>query len=168
MLGQENDGEPIRVFRLRHLQVAHERPNERPIRRLHEHHPDAGQLSLDSVSEVLAFDGVQRNVNQLDFLAHHLPDLDGLNLARTLARVDALRPLVPAGMTMAQMALSFILSNPDVSTVIPGMRKARNVEENHRRQLCRPAASRAPIGAAQASLGPQAQEVEQVRVPDCA
>jgi aryl-alcohol dehydrogenase-like predicted oxidoreductase len=33
-------------------------------------------------------------------------------------------------MTMAQMALSFILSNPDVSTVIPGMRKAGNVEEN--------------------------------------
>jgi aryl-alcohol dehydrogenase-like predicted oxidoreductase len=52
------------------------------------------------------------------------------NLAQTLARVGALRPLVPAGMTMAQMALSFILSNPDVSTVIPGMRKAGNVEEN--------------------------------------
>ena len=52
------------------------------------------------------------------------------NLALTLARVDALMSLVPAGMTMAQMALSFILSNPDVSTVIPGMRKARNVEEN--------------------------------------
>jgi aryl-alcohol dehydrogenase-like predicted oxidoreductase len=33
-------------------------------------------------------------------------------------------------MTMAEMALRFILSNPDVSTVIPGMRKARNVESN--------------------------------------
>jgi aryl-alcohol dehydrogenase-like predicted oxidoreductase len=33
-------------------------------------------------------------------------------------------------MTMAEMALRFILSNPDVSTVIPGMRKARNVEAN--------------------------------------
>jgi len=40
------------------------------------------------------------------------------------------RLLVPAGMTLAQMALRFILSNPDVSTVIPGMRKAHNVEEN--------------------------------------
>jgi len=28
------------------------------------------------------------------------------------------------------MALRFILSNPDVSTVIPGMRKMRHVEEN--------------------------------------
>jgi aryl-alcohol dehydrogenase-like predicted oxidoreductase len=29
-----------------------------------------------------------------------------------------------------EMALRFILSNPDVSTVIPGMRKARNVDAN--------------------------------------
>jgi aryl-alcohol dehydrogenase-like predicted oxidoreductase len=33
-------------------------------------------------------------------------------------------------MTMAEMALRFILSNPDVSTVIPGMRKTANVETN--------------------------------------
>jgi aryl-alcohol dehydrogenase-like predicted oxidoreductase len=33
-------------------------------------------------------------------------------------------------MTMAEMALRFILSNPDVSTVIPGMRKPRHVEAN--------------------------------------
>ena len=31
---------------------------------------------------------------------------------------------------MAQMALRFILNNPDVSTVIPGMRKRANVEAN--------------------------------------
>ncbi len=52
------------------------------------------------------------------------------NLESSVAHADALRPLVPAGMTMPEMALRFILSNPDVSTVIPGMRKARNVEAN--------------------------------------
>jgi len=52
------------------------------------------------------------------------------NLAATIARVDAIRPLVPDGSTMAEMALRFILSNPDVSTVIPGMRKTNNVEAN--------------------------------------
>ena len=31
---------------------------------------------------------------------------------------------------MAEMALRFILNNPDVSTIIPGMRKMRNVEAN--------------------------------------
>src|SRR5207248_11542028 len=36
----------------------------------------------------------------------------------------------PAGNSMAQMALRFILNNPDVSTIIPGMRKPRNVEAN--------------------------------------
>jgi aryl-alcohol dehydrogenase-like predicted oxidoreductase len=47
-----------------------------------------------------------------------------------LDRVDALAPDVPFGMPLAELALRFILSNPDVSTVIPGMRKARHVEAN--------------------------------------
>lgn len=33
-------------------------------------------------------------------------------------------------MTMPELALRFILANPDVSTVIPGMRRPRHVEEN--------------------------------------
>ena len=33
-------------------------------------------------------------------------------------------------MTLPELALRFILSNPDVSTTIPGMRKTRNVEAN--------------------------------------
>jgi aryl-alcohol dehydrogenase-like predicted oxidoreductase len=31
---------------------------------------------------------------------------------------------------MSEMALRFILANPDVSTIIPGMRKIRNTEMN--------------------------------------
>jgi len=52
------------------------------------------------------------------------------NLKNSVAHAEALRPLVPAGNSMAQMALRFILNNPDVSTSIPGMRKRRNVEAN--------------------------------------
>jgi aryl-alcohol dehydrogenase-like predicted oxidoreductase len=52
------------------------------------------------------------------------------NLAATAARVDRLRPAVPPDMTMAQLALRFILHHPAVSTVIPGMRKLKNVEQN--------------------------------------
>jgi aryl-alcohol dehydrogenase-like predicted oxidoreductase len=52
------------------------------------------------------------------------------NLKASVAHADALKSLVPAGMTMAEMALRFILSNPDVSTVIPGMRRSRHVEAN--------------------------------------
>ena len=60
------------------------------------------------------------------------------NLTATIARVEALRPLVPEGSTMAEMSLRFILSNPDVSTVIPGMRKMSNVEANAAASLAGP------------------------------
>ena len=52
------------------------------------------------------------------------------NLAATLERVEALQALVPIGMTMPEMALRFVLSNPDVSVVIPGMRKPDRVRAN--------------------------------------
>lgn len=52
------------------------------------------------------------------------------NLIPSVERADRLRPLVPEGMTMAEMALRFITVNPMVSTVIPGMRKERNVLMN--------------------------------------
>jgi aryl-alcohol dehydrogenase-like predicted oxidoreductase len=52
------------------------------------------------------------------------------NLIPTLERVDRLRPVVPAGMTMPELALRHILQHPAVSTVIPGMRKATHVEQN--------------------------------------
>jgi len=52
------------------------------------------------------------------------------NLNASVDRAEALRPLIPAGMTMPDMALRFILENPDVSTIIPGMRKLRHVEAN--------------------------------------
>ena len=52
------------------------------------------------------------------------------NLNASVDRAEALRPLVPEGMTMAEMALRFILSNPAVATVIPGMRRLRHVDAN--------------------------------------
>ena len=52
------------------------------------------------------------------------------NLVPSVERTDALKPLIPEGSTMAEMALRFILSNKAVSTIIPGMRKLRNVEAN--------------------------------------
>jgi aryl-alcohol dehydrogenase-like predicted oxidoreductase len=52
------------------------------------------------------------------------------NLAKTVARVDELKKLLPPGMTLPEMALRFILSNPDVSTTIIGMRKLQHVKEN--------------------------------------
>ena len=53
------------------------------------------------------------------------------NLIPSVERADALKPLAErAGMSLPEMALRFILSNPAVSTIIPGMRKLKNVESN--------------------------------------
>ncbi len=52
------------------------------------------------------------------------------NLHPAVDRAEALRPYVPPRMTMAEMAIRFILSNHDVATTIPGMRKVKNVESN--------------------------------------
>src|SRR5205085_5960941 len=53
-----------------------------------------------------------------------------LHLASTLERVDRLRPLVPPGQTLPQLALRYILQHPAVTTTIPGMRKPANVRAN--------------------------------------
>lgn len=52
------------------------------------------------------------------------------NLKATIDRVEKLKSLPHGGVSMAEMALRFILNNPDVSTIIPGMRKRANVEAN--------------------------------------
>ena len=52
------------------------------------------------------------------------------NLTQSVDRADALRPLIPGGMTMPDLALRWILAEPVVSTIIPGMRKVKHVDAN--------------------------------------
>src|SRR5262245_21057008 len=52
------------------------------------------------------------------------------NLIPSVERADALKPLVPPDSTLPEMALRFILANPDVATVIPGMRQPAHVRSN--------------------------------------
>jgi aryl-alcohol dehydrogenase-like predicted oxidoreductase len=52
------------------------------------------------------------------------------NLNASVDRAENLRPIVPAGMTMPELALRWILEDPRIATIIPGMRKVRNVEAN--------------------------------------
>lgn len=52
------------------------------------------------------------------------------NLQATLEHVEPLKALLPAGMSLPEMALRFILNHPAVSTIIPGMRKPRHVQQN--------------------------------------
>jgi aryl-alcohol dehydrogenase-like predicted oxidoreductase len=52
------------------------------------------------------------------------------NLDASVARADALAAVLPAGMSLPELALRFILSNPDVAVTIPGMRKRPHVRQN--------------------------------------
>ena len=52
------------------------------------------------------------------------------NLNASVDRARALEGLVPAGEAMPGMALRFILSNPDVHVVIPGMRSREHATSN--------------------------------------
>jgi aryl-alcohol dehydrogenase-like predicted oxidoreductase len=80
---------------------------------------DEGSLAGTMHANMTWPDGDWRNL-------YFTPD----NLRETLAHVDALRKDVPAGMTMPELALRFILASKDVSTVIPGMRKSAHVDAN--------------------------------------
>jgi aryl-alcohol dehydrogenase-like predicted oxidoreductase len=54
----------------------------------------------------------------------------GLDYETGLEAVEKLRPLVPSGQTMAQMALRWILMFPAVTCAIPGAKRPQQAEEN--------------------------------------
>lgn len=80
---------------------------------------DEGSLTGTLTPDSIWPEGDWRNIY---FSAAKLPEI--------LSRVYALKPLLHDGISLPELALRFILSNPDVATTIPGMRKIRNVEAN--------------------------------------
>jgi aryl-alcohol dehydrogenase-like predicted oxidoreductase len=52
------------------------------------------------------------------------------NLGPSVERADRLKELLPADMSLPELALRFILRHPAVSTVIPGMRRIEHVRAN--------------------------------------
>jgi len=82
---------------------------------------DEGSLTGTLTPDMTWPDGDFRN-------SYFAPD----RLKQTCRRVDLVREDLPSGMPMAELAMRFILSNQDVTTIIPGMRRLRNVEANLR------------------------------------
>jgi aryl-alcohol dehydrogenase-like predicted oxidoreductase len=54
----------------------------------------------------------------------------GLDYETGLQAVEALRPMVPSGQTLAQLALRWILMFPAVTCAIPGAKRPQQAEEN--------------------------------------
>ena len=54
----------------------------------------------------------------------------GVDFETGLQAVEELRPLVPPGASMAQMALRWILMFPEVTCAIPGAKRPTQAEDN--------------------------------------
>jgi aryl-alcohol dehydrogenase-like predicted oxidoreductase len=52
------------------------------------------------------------------------------NLRESVQRAEALKRMLPPGCSLPELALRFILQNPDVHCVIPGMRRLAHVRNN--------------------------------------
>lgn len=56
----------------------------------------------------------------------------GIPFAKGVELVDTIKPWVPEGLTMAQMAMRWILDHPAVTTIIPGASRPQQAMENAR------------------------------------
>jgi len=54
----------------------------------------------------------------------------GVEFEKGLAAVEEIKGVLPKGMTLAQMALKWILMHEEVSVVIPGAKRPSQVEDN--------------------------------------
>lgn len=52
------------------------------------------------------------------------------DIAHRAALVDELRAMLPAGMSLPQASLAFILAQPEVSTIIPGIKSSEQLKTN--------------------------------------
>jgi len=80
---------------------------------------DEGTLTGTLTKESVWPEGDFRNI-------YFVPD----NLIPSVDRAEKLKELLPPDMSLPDLALRFILENPNVTTIIPGMRKSRHVESN--------------------------------------
>jgi aryl-alcohol dehydrogenase-like predicted oxidoreductase len=71
-----------------------------------------------------------RNFNRLGEQFDRGETFSGVDFDAALAAVDALRPLVLPGISMAHFAMRWILDHPAVSCVIPGARNPDQIAQN--------------------------------------
>jgi aryl-alcohol dehydrogenase-like predicted oxidoreductase len=93
--------------------------------------PLASGLLTGKITKLTQFESDDhRNFNRAGEAFDQGETFSGVPMDVALAAVDELRPLVPAGATMAQFALRWILMNDAVSCVIPGGRRPDQATDN--------------------------------------
>lgn len=93
--------------------------------------PLASGLLGGKITRATTFrDDDHRNFNRDGAMFNVGETFAGLELDRGIAAAEQVAALVPAGMTMAQVALRWILDHPAVSVVIPGASRPEQVHAN--------------------------------------
>jgi len=86
----------------------------------------AGKMNRDTQFD----ESDHRNYNRNGEFFSQGETFSGIPFERALDLVELVRPMVPGGMSMAQMAMRWLLDQPVVSTVITGATKPEQVAEN--------------------------------------
>ena len=86
----------------------------------------SGKLRRDSTFEKTDHRNYNRHGESFDVGE----TFSGVDYETGLQAVEELRPLVPAGATLAQFALRWIVMFPEVTAAIPGARDVRQTEDN--------------------------------------
>jgi aryl-alcohol dehydrogenase-like predicted oxidoreductase len=93
-----------------------------------------GKLRLDTTFSATDHRGYNQHGEAFD----QGETFSGVDYTTGLQAVEELRPLVPAGMSMAQFALRWILMYPEVTTVIAGAKNPTQADDNTKASLLAP------------------------------
>jgi len=108
-------------------------PEERDVERVLARVPLATGLLTGKLTPDSQFaEGDHRHFNRHGESFDVGETFSGVDFETGLRAVEDLRPLVPAGASMAQLALRWILMFPEVTAAIPGARTAEQAEGNAR------------------------------------
>ena len=90
----------------------------------------SGLLSGKFTADSRFADDDHRNYNRDGDAFNVGETFGGLTFTQGLELVEQLRPMLPAGVSMAQAAMRWILDHPEVSVVIPGASRPAQAREN--------------------------------------
>jgi aryl-alcohol dehydrogenase-like predicted oxidoreductase len=120
------------IFRQRPADLFFERAVEREVGILARLPLSSGMLAGKMDRKTTFARDDHRNFNREGAAFDRGETFSGVDYDVCLAAVEELRPLVPPGATMAQLALAWILGHDAVTCAIPGAKRPAQVEENVR------------------------------------
>jgi aryl-alcohol dehydrogenase-like predicted oxidoreductase len=118
------------IFRQRPVELFFEQAEKRKVGILARVPLASGMLTGKFTAQSAFESGDHRAFNRSGKAFDRGETFSGVDYAIGLEAVGQMRPLVPQGMTMGQMALRWILMHPAVSCAIPGAKRPAQVEEN--------------------------------------